>query len=251
MHPPLRSPTVALCILSLPRRARVFWFVVAYFQLVGSLLRPRRVLFLIFFLLQFDARFQETTPPHTFLPGRLSSPTPPLTLKPTSFWLLCPPFKWRPCMANGTPASLKTDSQTRRNTTSTSVPRNLAKISSRRVASRRVSPSGSGSWAKAAADSACWWGRCTVSTTVPEGFRYASDDLFILSWYKIYPACPDMPDRFILFCIYSRFIPSLSWYKIGYKLFILISAVTQFGLYIIWFRLFIIRLWLFIIRFRL
>jgi hypothetical protein len=71
-----------------PRRSRLrsypspvapayFWLVVASFELVGSHQRPRRVLFLFFFLLRFDAQFQETTHTHRFRPGRVSSPTYP------------------------------------------------------------------------------------------------------------------------------------------------------------------------------
>ena len=63
-------------------RAQVFGWLLLLFNVVGSHLRPRRVFFCFFILLQFDAWFRETTPPHTFHPGRLSSPTPPPTSTP-------------------------------------------------------------------------------------------------------------------------------------------------------------------------
>jgi hypothetical protein len=107
MHPPPFVPRRSRLIsYPSPVAPAYFWLVVASFELVRSHLRPRRVFFLFFFLLRFDARFRETTPPHTFRPGRVSSPTSPPTSKPTFIWLLCPPFKWRPSKANGPPASL-------------------------------------------------------------------------------------------------------------------------------------------------
>ena len=41
--------------------------------------------------------------PHTFRPGRVSSPTPPSLSATTFGWLLCPHIKWRPSKAKCPP----------------------------------------------------------------------------------------------------------------------------------------------------
>jgi hypothetical protein len=60
----------------------------------------------VFFLCQFAVPDEETTPPHTFCPGHLSSPRllPPSTLN--FGWLLCPHIKQWPSKAKGPPVSL-------------------------------------------------------------------------------------------------------------------------------------------------
>jgi hypothetical protein len=47
---------------------------------VHHTLRSRHIFFLLFFVNQSDARFRETTLPHTFRPGRVSSPKSPPAL---------------------------------------------------------------------------------------------------------------------------------------------------------------------------
>jgi hypothetical protein len=59
-----------------------------------------------FFLRQFAAPSKETTPPHTFRLGRLSSSMPLPLSTPTFGWLLCPPIKQQPSKAKGPPISL-------------------------------------------------------------------------------------------------------------------------------------------------
>ena len=60
------------------------------------LLRPRHIFFLLFFVNQSDARFRETTLPHTFRPGRVSSPKSPPASALTHSWLLCLSINRRP-----------------------------------------------------------------------------------------------------------------------------------------------------------
>ncbi len=59
-----------------------------------------------FFLHRFAAPSKETTPPHTFRPGRLSSSMPLPPSMPTFGWLMCPPIKRRPSKAKGPPILL-------------------------------------------------------------------------------------------------------------------------------------------------
>ncbi len=78
-----------------------FWLVVVWFSFVGGRLRPRRIFVVVLFLCWFAAPSEETTPPHTFRPGRLSSL---MTLPPSMLtfgWLLCPSIKQRPSKAKG------------------------------------------------------------------------------------------------------------------------------------------------------
>ena len=58
-----------------------------FFSLLASIRRPK----------QWD------NDPHTFRPGRVSSPTPPSPSTTTFGWLLCPPIKRRPSKAKGPP----------------------------------------------------------------------------------------------------------------------------------------------------
>jgi hypothetical protein len=76
------------------------------FSFVGGRLRPQRIFVVIVFLHQFAAPSKETTPPHTFHPGRLSSSMPLPPSMPTFGWLLCPPIKRQPSKAEGPPISL-------------------------------------------------------------------------------------------------------------------------------------------------
>ncbi len=83
-----------------------FWLVVVGFSFVGSRLRPQHNFCCCFFLCWFAAPSKETTPPHTFRPGRLSSSMPLPTLMLTFGWLLCLPIKRWPSKAKGPPISL-------------------------------------------------------------------------------------------------------------------------------------------------
>ncbi len=60
----------------------------------------------LFFLCRFATPSKETTPPHTFHPGSLSSSMPLPPSMPIFGWLLCPPIKRRPSKAKGPPISL-------------------------------------------------------------------------------------------------------------------------------------------------
>jgi hypothetical protein len=74
---------------------------------IGGCLRPRCI-FIFFFIFYRSIRRpkQWDNAPHTFRPGRVSSPTPPSPSKTTFGWLLCPHIKWRPSKAKGPPISL-------------------------------------------------------------------------------------------------------------------------------------------------
>ncbi len=78
-----------------------FWLVVVWFSFVGGCLRPRCIFVVVLFLRWFTAPSKETTPPHTFRPGRLSSSMPLPLAMPTFGWLLCPSIKQRPSKAKG------------------------------------------------------------------------------------------------------------------------------------------------------
>ncbi len=104
---PLRSP----CRSQLPSftsfvAPACFWLVVVWLSFVGGRLRPRHIFVVIFFLHWFAAPSEETTPPHKFCPGCLSSTIPLPPSMPTFGWLLCPPIKRRPSKAKGPPFSL-------------------------------------------------------------------------------------------------------------------------------------------------
>jgi hypothetical protein len=104
-------PPHSLCRLQLPSftsfvAPACFWLVVVWFSFVSSRLRPRRIFVVVFFLCRFIAPSKETTPPHTFFPGRLSSSMPLPPSMPTFGWLLCPPIKRWPSKAKGPPISL-------------------------------------------------------------------------------------------------------------------------------------------------
>ena len=87
--------------------AACFLLVVVYNFLLGSHLRPRPILFLVFRSLLIHRLVQrDNTPPHTFHPGYISSQRPLSPSTPTFGWLLSPPLKLRPSKAKGPPISL-------------------------------------------------------------------------------------------------------------------------------------------------
>jgi hypothetical protein len=79
-----------------------FWLVFVFDFPVGSHLRPRPILFSIFYS---AAQYEDTTPPHTFRPGHVSSLTPLPPSTPNFGWLLCPPIKRQPSKSKGPPIS--------------------------------------------------------------------------------------------------------------------------------------------------
>jgi hypothetical protein len=103
MHSPRRSQPPSFTSIVAPA---CFWLVVVWFSFVGGRLRPRRIFVVMFFLRQFAAPSEETTPPHRFRPDCLSSSIPLPPSMPTFGWLLCPPIKRRPSKAKGPPIYL-------------------------------------------------------------------------------------------------------------------------------------------------
>jgi hypothetical protein len=91
---PLRSPPIVHHFLSLRRRARVF---LVGCCVVFDVWRPPKATTYFFLLLifvdQFDGQTTARRQPHTFHPGRLSSPRPLPPSTPTFGWLLCPSIK--------------------------------------------------------------------------------------------------------------------------------------------------------------
>ncbi len=102
-HSPCRSKLPSFTSFVEPA---CFWLVVVWFSFVGGRLRPQRIFVVVFFLHRFAAPSKETTPPHTFCPGCLSSSMPLQPSMPTLGWLLCPPIKQQPSKAKDLPSSL-------------------------------------------------------------------------------------------------------------------------------------------------
>ena len=73
---------------------------------IGGRLRPRRIFIIFIFCRSIRLPKQWDNVPHTFRPGRVSSPTPPSPSTTTFGWLLCPPVKRRPSKAKGPPIYL-------------------------------------------------------------------------------------------------------------------------------------------------
>lgn len=73
---------------------------------IGGRLRPRCIFIFFIFCRSIRRPKQWDNVPHTFRPGRVSSPTPPSPSTTTFGWLLCPPIKRRPSKAKGPPIYL-------------------------------------------------------------------------------------------------------------------------------------------------
>ena len=73
---------------------------------IGGRLRPRCIFIFFIFCRSIRRPKQWDNIPHTFRPGRVSSPTPPSPSTTTFGWLLSPPIKRRPSKDKGPPIYL-------------------------------------------------------------------------------------------------------------------------------------------------
>ena len=89
-----------------PSRKPVFGWLLHNKSIIGGRLRPRCILIFFIFCRSIQRPKQLDNVPHTFRPGRVSSPTPPSLSTTTFGWLLCPPIKRRPSKAKGPPIYL-------------------------------------------------------------------------------------------------------------------------------------------------
>ena len=93
---------------SYPHQSRkpVFGWLLHNKSSIGGRLRPRCIFIFFIFCRSIRRPKQLDNVPHTFRPGRVSSPTPPSLSTTTFGWLLCPPIKRRPSKAKGPPIYL-------------------------------------------------------------------------------------------------------------------------------------------------
>ena len=89
----------------LPRKP-VFGWLLHNKSSIGGCLRTQCIFFIFFIFCRSIRRPKQwDNVPHTFRPGRVSSPTPPSLSTTTFGWLLCRHIKWRPSKAKGPPIS--------------------------------------------------------------------------------------------------------------------------------------------------
>ena len=89
-----------------PSRKPVFGWLLHNKSSIGGRLRPRCIFIFFIFCCSIRRPKQWDNAPHTFRPGRVSSPMPPSLSTTTFGWLLCPLIKRRPSKAKGPPISL-------------------------------------------------------------------------------------------------------------------------------------------------